>query len=141
MARIFRRKHQAHAISELNVTNLVDLAFTLLIVFMLAAPLIQQEQTIAVNLPTESAAKQSKPDPAQRFESVTVLADGSITLGNRPMTLKLLTAEFAKWAEQPKPPVIRLRVDAKATAQQWIGVLSEAKKLNLPIQVDTQVAK
>ena len=34
MARVFRRKHTAHPIADLNVTNLIDLGFMLLIIFM-----------------------------------------------------------------------------------------------------------
>jgi len=35
MARTFRRPRTSHPISELNVTNLIDVAFTLLIIFVL----------------------------------------------------------------------------------------------------------
>ena len=59
MARTFRRRQTAAPISELNVTNLIDLGFTLLIIFMIATPLIQQEQTIPVNLPAEGKKNQA----------------------------------------------------------------------------------
>ena len=36
MARTFRQRRQMHAVAELNVTNLLDLAFVLLIIFMRA---------------------------------------------------------------------------------------------------------
>ncbi len=65
MARTFRRQRQAHAIADLNVTNLIDLGFTLLIIFMIATPLITQEQTTPVDLPVTSRQQQAKPDPAQ----------------------------------------------------------------------------
>ena len=48
MARTFRHRQTAAPISELNVTNLIDLGFTLLIIFMISTPLIQSEQTIPV---------------------------------------------------------------------------------------------
>ena len=72
MARTFRRKQAAHPISELNVTNLIDVAFTLLIIFMIATPLIQQEQTIPINLPTESKSPQQRPDKDQRFVAISI---------------------------------------------------------------------
>ena len=53
MARTFRRQRQTAPISDLNLTNLIDLGFTLLIIFMIATPLINQEQAIRVNLPNE----------------------------------------------------------------------------------------
>lgn len=142
MARIFRRKHSSHPIADLNVTNLIDLGFMLLIIFMVATPLIQQEQKIPVNLPVESVSAQQKPDPRERNESITIMADGSVRLGDRPFTLKQLIPELARFAGETKPPVIHLRLDAKATAQQFVSVMDELKKHNLTrIAFDTQVAR
>ncbi|MBL4574596.1 MAG: biopolymer transporter ExbD, partial [Opitutaceae bacterium] len=46
MARSFHRKKSMTALSELNVTALIDLGFALLIIFMISTPLIEQEQTL-----------------------------------------------------------------------------------------------
>ena len=128
-----------HAVAELNVTNLVDLAFTLLIIFMIATPLIQQEQTIPVNLPVESKSQQDKPDKDTKFESNTILADGTYNLSGRVLSRNKLAGEFARYASESKPPVFRIRMDAKATAQQFISVMDELKKANLTrITFDTQ---
>jgi biopolymer transport protein ExbD len=141
MARTFRRKQTQHPISELNVTNLIDLGFTLLIIFMIATPLIQQEQTVPVKLPIESKSIQTKVDPNDKFESITIRADGSYALGGRAVTLPQLARELARFAGQPKPPVFRIRMDAKATAQQFISVMDELKKHNLSkITFDTQTS-
>lgn len=143
MARTFKRQRSAHPISELNVTNLIDVAFTLLIIFMIATPLIQkQEQTIPVNLPVESSSPQPKPDPRDRFETLVVQANGNIQLGNRALTLATLSPELARLAAEARPPVIRLRIDANATAQQWVSVMEELKRNNLSrISFDTQALK
>ena len=142
MARNFRRKHAAHPIADLNVTNLIDLGFMLLIIFMVATPLIQQEQKIAVELPIESASKQQVVDKNQRTESITVQADGRVLLGGRPFTIKQLIPELEKFAAETKPPIINLRFDAKSTAQDWVTVLDELKKRNLTkMSVDTKLAR
>jgi biopolymer transport protein TolR len=141
MARNFRRQRSQHAIAEVNVTNLIDLAFILLIVFMIVTPLMQQEQHIPVNLPVESVSAQPKVDPRDRFEAITVLADGRLLLGNNPVTMRQLVPELARFAAQERPPVIRLRMDAGATAQQFVSVMDELKKHNLlRWTLDTQVA-
>lgn len=128
-------------IADLNVTNLIDLAFMLLIIFMVATPLIQHEQTLPVNLPIESPSTQAKPDPRDKFESITVRADGSYALAGRSLTLAQLSRELARFASQPRPPIVRLRIDAKATAQQFISVMDELKKNNLSkITFDTQTS-
>lgn len=142
MARSFRRKHAAHPIADLNVTNLIDLGFMLLVIFMIATPLITQEQKIPVDLPVESVSPQQKPDPKDRHETITVQADGRVLLGNRPFAIRELAPELARFADEAKPPVIHLRLDAKATAQQFVAVMDELKKHNLTrIAFDTQVAK
>jgi biopolymer transport protein TolR len=48
-----RRRHTRRVIDELNITNLVDVVFTLLIIFMITAPMMTQG--VQVDLPkTES---------------------------------------------------------------------------------------
>ena len=48
MARNFHRKDRLSALTEINVTPLIDLAFALLIIFMVTTPLL--EQTIDVKV-------------------------------------------------------------------------------------------
>jgi biopolymer transport protein TolR len=142
MARTFRRARQMHPIADLNITNLVDLGFTLLIIFMIATPLINQEQTLPVNLPVESVSAQSKPDPNDKTETITIKADGTVVLGSRPLTLSQLARELVPLAAQARQPVIHLRLDAKATAQQFVAVMDELKKNRLSkISFDTQTAR
>jgi len=141
MARSFRRKHAAHPIADLNVTNLIDLGFMLLVIFMIATPLITQEQKIPVDLPVQAVAPQPKPDPQERHETITVQADGSVLLGARPFSIRDLATELARLGAETKPPVIHLRLDGRATAQQFVTIMDELKKHNLTrIAFDTQVA-
>jgi biopolymer transport protein ExbD len=140
MARTFKRQRTTHPISELNVTNLIDLAFTLLIIFMISTPLIQQEQTIPVELPVESKSAQTKPDKDDRFVAITIKADGTCTVGSQQVPLANLRKHLATYAGEPKPPVFRIRMDAKATAQQFISAMDALKQNNLSrVTFDTQV--
>lgn len=142
MARTFRRPRAAHPISELNVTNLIDLAFTLLIIFMIATPLIQSEQTVPVNLPSESKSEQAKPDKDARFETITIRANGACLLGQTPVPLANLKKALATYAAEAKPPVFRLRTDAKASAQDIVTVLDALKQNGLTkFTIDTQIAQ
>lgn len=142
MARTFRRPRHTQPLSELNVTNLIDVAFTLLIIFMIATPLIQNEQTVPVDLPVESKSAQTKPDPDDRFETIVIRADGSCQVGARVVTLSNMPAALASYAGSPKPPVFRIRMDAKATAQYFITVMDALKQNNLSrVTFDTQITQ
>jgi len=139
MARTFRRKQPAHPISELNVTNLIDVAFTLLIIFMIATPLIQQEQTIPLDLPVESTREQVRPDKDLRFVAISIDAHGDFYVSDEPVTLAELRSKLNAFAAEPKQPVIRIRGDAKVPYQKVIQLMDELKKYNLSkVTFDTQ---
>jgi biopolymer transport protein ExbD len=53
--RRFSSKFQLSVVGELNVTPLLDLAFVLLVVFMIATPLM--EDNLDLLIPTGSSAK------------------------------------------------------------------------------------
>jgi len=131
MARTFRRQRQAHPIAELNVTNLIDLGFTLLIIFMIATPLINKEQTIRVQLPTEAKSEQEKPDASDRFVAVSIDAAGNYYLEDQPITLSDLRGRLSEFASEPKPPVIRIRGDGRVPYQRIIELVDELKRANL----------
>ncbi len=131
MARTFRRQRVAHPIADLNITNLVDLAFVLLIVFMIATPLIQQEQSIPVKLPAEEKAAQPKPDPTLRTETITVDARGNYFLNSRPVTFRDLQVQLRAFSGEPKQPVIRIAGDIGGSWGKVAAVIAECKKFNL----------
>lgn len=139
MARNFRRHRTANPIADLNVTNLIDLGFMLLIIFMIATPLIQQEQTIQMNLPTETKRPQDKPDPDQKFQTIAIDRKGQYFYGTTPIDFEELPARLAALARQPKPPVIRIRADWSLQFQKVVKLMDEIKKHELTkITFDTQ---
>lgn len=141
MARNFRRKHSAHPIADLNVTNLIDLGFMLLIIFMVVSSVAKQEQTMPLNLPVESASTQPPPSTVDKFETILIKPDGSVLLAGKTLTTAQLSRELAAYAKQPKPPVFRIRGDAKSFLQHLVTVLDELKKNGLTrITIDTQVS-
>ncbi len=141
MARNFRRHRAAHPIADLNVTNLIDLGFMLLIIFMIATPLIQQEQTLQVNLPTVSAVPQSPPTK-DRFVLVGVNARGFfVDSMATPLTLAQVRERLRAFAAEPKPPVIRIKGDAAVPYQKVAELFTEVQKAGLTrFNFDTQAA-
>ena len=140
MARTFHSRPQARPIAELNVTNLIDLGFTLLIIFMLATTLTR-EQTIPVQLPTEAKSPQVKPEQGDHFVSISIDAKGNYYIDNRPTPIGYaeLRTRLQSYAAQPKPPIIRIRGDLEAHYGKFVQLLSELKKVNmLKITFDTE---
>lgn len=148
MARTFRRHRQMHALSELNVTNLLDLAFVLLIIFMIATPLINQEQKMEVDLPVESARPQTPPEKDTKFVVVTIRANGNYYIdadGNRALTEGELPGRLRALAAANgggKSTVVSVRGDKGVDFQKIVTLMDELKKVGLDqVNFDTQVKK
>lgn len=136
MAREFGRQQRRESLSEINVTPLIDLAFALLIIFMITAPLL--EQTIELNLPAE-AAKPQQPS-SEDFAVLSIDAQGQIFWGELAVTLEQLRGQLESHAALPDPAPIRLRADAELRYQQVIDVIDLIKQQGLTrLSLDTQV--
>ncbi|MEM0965095.1 MAG: biopolymer transporter ExbD [Verrucomicrobiota bacterium] len=80
MARRFKSKRELGAMSEINITPLLDLAFALLIIFVITTPLL--EQPVAVQLPnlvqSEEIVRDAPEDPIQ----VSIDSEGDFYFGS-----------------------------------------------------------
>ena len=142
MARNFRRHRSIHPIAELNVTNLIDLGFILLVIFLIATPLIQQEQTIPIKVPGESKSPQQKADPKTKYHAVSVDVQGRFYLDNdtTPLTLSVLKSRLAVYAKDKDNVVVRIRGHEDVAYGKIVQVMDELKKLDLTsVMFDTQV--
>ena len=139
MARTFRRQRTAQPIADLNLTNLIDLGFTLLIIFMIATPLIQQEQTIPVNLPAESKRPLAKPPTETEFQPISIDRKGNYYFGSHEVSFKELETLVAGLGAREKPPVVRIRADQSLQYQQVIRLMNLLMTNNITkITFDTQ---
>ncbi len=88
MARRFQSKRELGAMAEINITPLLDLAFALLIIFIITTPLL--EQPVAVQLPnlvqSEGIVREAPEDPVQ----ISIDSDGSLFFGNEPVDREAL---------------------------------------------------
>jgi len=75
-------------ISNINITNLVDVALTLVIILLMIAPLI--EQGIEVKLPESSPSKIE----VKRSIVITVAKNNTYYLGSKKITLRNLYREL-----------------------------------------------
>ena len=133
MARTFRRPRQSHPIAELNVTNLIDLGFTLLIIFMITTSSSTKEQTIPVTLPTETKSLQAKPDKNTHYVAISIDAKGNTYLDENPVPITPadLRTRLRLYSTAATPPVIRIRGDAHVPYEKIVAVMDELKQANL----------
>ena len=135
MARNFKQKEKLDAISELNVTPLIDLAFSLLIIFMITTPLM--EQSIRVNVPFQTAGISSSDEPD--VEVIAIDASGDVHWGTRKVDEEELRNLLQQAANEPEQPVIHLKADRDLDYQSVIDVIALIAEYKLSkLNIDTQ---
>ena len=89
--RRFSQRSSLVTLSEINITPLLDLAFVLLIIFVITTPLL--EKSIELKLPQGGATEQ-KPNP-RNIRTVEVSATGVYALDKRRMSFDQMIAQLA----------------------------------------------
>jgi biopolymer transport protein ExbD len=106
---------------------------------MIATPLIQQEQTIRVNLPVESKRGLQRLPTDTKFQPITIDRNGRYYFGSHPVTFRELETLVAGLGAQPNQPVVRIRADQTLQYQQVVRVMSLLMRNNITkITFDTQ---
>jgi biopolymer transport protein ExbD len=110
-------------LAELNVTPLLDLAFVLLIIFMMTAPLMRQG--IELNLPTTKARQ----DPAlgENVVNLAVSQDGTLTV-NGAIVIESSLAEILRRLVSAKPDLaVVLETPQTLPVQRLVELLEQVK--------------
>lgn len=111
---------------EINVVPMLDLAYVLLVIFIILTT--ATVQGITVNLPKASAA----PSLAQpRTKAISVTGDGTIYLDTYPVSLAELETLLKQYrAADPELPVI-VKADATVQYQRVVDVLDVIGRLEI----------
>jgi len=119
----YSQRHGGTLLSELNVTPLIDLAFTLLIIFMITAPLM--EHSLEIELPKSNQQTSSAPDTVKE---IAVDANGAIFFEKTAINLKELELALAELMRRDPNGAVSLRADANLRYQQLVLVLDTIKE-------------
>jgi biopolymer transport protein TolR len=128
------RYRQRKVVSDINVTNLVDVTMVLLIVFILLAPVI--ESGIDLNLPTASSQKIDTP---QDVISLSISKVGIIFWNREKIDIGEL-AERVRVEKERKPNLsVLVRGDTDASYGQMVKVLDVLRNMGISqIDIATQ---
>lgn len=120
------RRDIFQATAEINLTNLIDVAFVLLIIFMITAPILQGG--VEVQLPKASAA----PITSQEGVIVSIRSNGNIFIGNvQVQSLAEFERLFPTYMRQQSKKFAYLKADMDAKHGRVMQVVGLMKKLDV----------
>lgn len=130
--------HSAHeSLTELNITPLLDLAFVLLVIFIITTiPPVKESD---LKLPT--ASKHEK-DPPRKAMYLSVQVDGQLNLNQETVNLADLLGRLINLRTDDPDLNVIVRGDAKTHYRQIRAVLDICQQANLAkVDLATEVAK
>ncbi len=122
-----RRRDRNHlsASAEINVTSLVDVAFTLLVIFIITAPIMQGG--VDVQVPRAASESIATPDGVV----VSVTRDGEIYIGNAQASWAEFEGALTDVVRDRQASAIYLRADEQVDYGQVLRVLGAMKSLDI----------
>ena len=125
--RRFSDRHNLQTLSELNVTPMLDLAFVLLIIFMITTPLM--ENSVDLVIPSsEALAKAVDPNAVQ---TIAIHRDESIKFNEIPMDLAQLEAELIALKQARPDLAVVIRSHKALPVQKLVDVMDVVQRAKI----------
>jgi biopolymer transport protein ExbD len=137
--RRFSQRNQLVTLSEINITPLLDLAFVLLIIFIITTPLLEQ----SLNLKLPVAASSTKTTDIDDVVTVEATSVGTYRFkGKRVGSEAELERDLLAAYQANRELIVRIRVDRDAKAQPLVTIMDICKRHNITkFQIATDTAK
>lgn len=116
-----KRVRRAPAIGELPLTPLIDTAFTLLIIFMVTAPMMQN--SLKIDLP--KTGKVTNSADANRRLMVSIDGSGKVFIDEQPVANNRLAHELAKKVANLPDKTVLVKADKSLTYDRVIQVIDQ----------------
>ena len=125
--RRFSDRPSLQTLSELNITPLLDLAFVLLIIFMITTPLM--EKSVDLVLPSSEAAPNAV-DPSA-VQTILLHADGRISLNGVDLELAQLEAELNTLKSRRADVAVVIRSHKELAVQRLVDVMDTVQRAKI----------
>jgi biopolymer transport protein ExbD len=115
------------SLNELNITPLLDLAFVLLVIFIITTP--QLSNDLEMNLPSPKAEK--PPGPPPKINRIVVDAQGHITFNDQAMELPVLKTTLVALKAGDTNATVVVKGSSDVDYQRVIGVLDALQQADI----------
>jgi biopolymer transport protein ExbD len=125
--RRYSQRQGLSTLSEINITPLLDLAFVLLIIFMITTPLLES----SVNLVIPSSGVKNRPINTSQVQTVSIDRNDTIQFNDEAMDLETLTAQLMQLKQATPDLAIVIRPDRDLPVQKLIGVMDALQRAGI----------
>ena len=125
--RRYSQRQNLSTLSEINITPLLDLAFVLLIIFMITTPLLEN----SMNLVIPSSGATSTPINSSQVQTVSIDRDETIRFNNQVADLETLTTQLSELKRANPDVAIVIRPDRDLPVQKLITLMDALRRAQI----------
>jgi biopolymer transport protein ExbD/biopolymer transport protein TolR len=124
--RRFSQRNSLVTLSEINITPLLDLAFVLLIIFVITRPLL--EQNIDLQLPKNVGAPDTRTIDRRNIRLIEITSEGEYLYQGRHVSFRQLESNLVATFRQNPKLIVDIRADKRTPWDYVIAVFDACSR-------------
>jgi biopolymer transport protein ExbD len=125
--RRYSQRQSLSSLSEINVTPLLDLAFVLLIIFMITTPLLESSMSLVI----PSSGATNPPINSSQVQTVSIDRSETIRFNNQVVNLETLTTQLIQLKQANPDLAIVIRPDRELPVQKLITLMDTLRRAQI----------
>jgi biopolymer transport protein ExbD len=125
--RRYSQRQSLSSLSEINVTPLLDLAFVLLIIFMITTPLLEN----SMNLVIPSSGEKNPRVDSSLVQTISIDRTETIKLNNRIVDPETLAAQLTEMKRSNPDLAVVIRPDRELPVQKLISLMDTLQRAEI----------
>src|SRR2546427_4100401 len=125
--RRYSQRQSLSSLSEINITPLLDLAFVLLIIFMITTPLLENSMSLVI----PSSGATNLPINSSQVQTISIDRTETIRLNNQVVDTAALSAQLAELKRAHPDVAIVIRPDRELTVQKLVTLMDALQRAEI----------
>ena len=125
--RRYSQRQSLSTLSEINITPLLDLAFVLLIIFMITTPLLENSMSLVI----PSSGATNSPINSSQVQTLSIDRSETIRFNNQVMDLETLTTQLIQLRQANPDVAIVIRPDRELPVQKLIALMDTLRRAQI----------
>ena len=125
--RRYSQRNSLTTLSEINVTPLLDLAFVLLIIFMITTPLLEN----SMNLVIPSSGATTPPITSSQVQTISIDRTETIRFNNQVVDPETLSAQLLELKRRNPDVAVVIRPDRELPVQKLVSLMDALQRAQI----------
>ena len=125
--RRYSQRNNLTTLSEINITPLLDLAFVLLIIFMITTPLLEN----SMNLVIPSSGATTPPITSSQVQTISIDRTETIRFNNQIVDPETLSGQLLEMKRRNPDVAVVIRPDRELPVQKLVSLLDALQRAQI----------